>query len=154
AREEGVPEGMELPPPAAFRRMYELPKTRPADVLHAQAGSAAGEGERLSQKLGRRRRMVIVISVSLVCLVMSFWPILAVWDGLRIHPTEKSGNQEAVNRRANGDGFENARLADLDGSRIQAGEGGQLAAGMLGRQVVIGSPHCLLRQKVVANDKT
>src|SRR5713101_2446453 len=62
AREERVPEGSELPSPAAFRRMYGLLKERQADVLHSQAGGVAGERERRRQKFRHRRHVVFAVS--------------------------------------------------------------------------------------------
>src|SRR5207245_10346711 len=120
AREEGAPEGGELPAPAAFRRMYGLLKEKEADVSRSQAGGA-DERERRGQKFRRRRHVVFAVSaVGLVCLFAICCLFLASWDGLKIRPTEKSGNGGALFSRPNGDGFENDRTAAADASGIQA----------------------------------
>jgi len=158
AREEGVPEGGELPSPAAFQRMYGLLKARPADVeprADASRSQAAGAGER--EKRGqkfRRRRVVLAVSVvGLVCLVMSFWLFLREGDGLKIRPTREPGNEGALFNRVAGDGVQNAQPIASDSSPGQAGEKGNGAASGLGRHVNPGSLSCLLRQRVVNNDK-
>jgi hypothetical protein len=159
AREEGVPEGGELPSPAAFRRMYGLLKARPADVEPraddscAQTVGVAGEREKRGQKFRRRRVVLAVSVVGLVCLFMSFWLLLRMGDGLTIRPPREPGNEGALFNRVAGDGVQNAQPIASDSSPGQAGEKGNGATGRLGRYIPTGSPSSLLRQQAVNNDK-
>jgi hypothetical protein len=159
AREEGVPEGGELPSPAAFRRMYGLFRERPADVekraddSRSQMVGVAGEREKRGQGFRRRRVVISVSAVVLVCLFVICWLFVATSDGFRIRPTREPGSEDALFNRAAGNGVENDQPIASDGSRSQTGEKGPGAAGGLGRYVHFGSPSSLLRQQVANNDK-